>query len=505
MAKKEKQDAAELERLSRKEFLRQRKQAEQTRQIRIAVIAIAALLGLILLTAIVVEYVVRPRQAIVQVGEEAITLAEWQERVRFERAQILIGIENAVNTFFNGDIGTAQQVFGQQLSQQLSILQDPDSFGEQILNQMIDEIIIRQEAQSRGITVTEEEIDAAIGERYSYYDGELPTPFPTATQTPVPTPSLTPIPTTAITTTETVTDVATLEPTLEPTVGPTSTPLPTSTPVSQEAFEEAYGEELAAYKDKGANETLFRHVVEQNLYAEKLLEAIAEERADEVDQEELQASLFVLSFGTEEEALDYQERIEASDFLTVWNMVRSDALANPPVATDGTETTDESAGTAQATEYVWRNQASLEMTVGITNTATIIDDLEIGEVSGILENIITAEDGTGATTYYLVQLSGREMRALSESTIDQQEQQIFQAWLQEIRLDRFEDLGNWRGRAPRQPAIDSRYLVAQPTFTPEPVPTTAPEEDSSEDNTDNAEGNDGSGENSTDNTNESGE
>lgn len=500
MAKKEKQDAAELERLSRKEFLRQRKQAEKTRQIRLAVIAVGALLGLILLTAVIVEYVVRPRQAIVQVGEETITLAEWQERVRFERAQILIGIENAVDTFFNGDIGTAQQVFGQQLSQQLSILQDPETFGEQILNQMIDEIIIRQEAQSRGITVTEEEVDEAIGERYSYYDGGLPTPFPTSTQTPVPTPSITPIPTDVITATEGVTEVATLEPTLEPTVGPTSTPLPTSTPVSQESFEEAYNEELAAYTDKGANEELFRYIVEQNLYAEKLLEAVAEERADEIDLEELQSSLLVLSFGTEEEAVEYQELIAESDFLTVWNTVRSDALANPPVPTDGTETesTDETASTAQAAEYVWRNQANLEMTVGITNTATIIDDLEIGAVSGILENIITAEDGTGSTTYYIVQLTGREMRELDESNVDQQEQQVFQAWIQEIRLDGFEDMGNWRGRAPRQPAIDSRYLVAQPTFTPEPAPTVAPEEDSSE-------GNSGNGENNTNNTNESSE
>ena len=498
MAKKEKQDAAELERLSRKEFLRQRKQAEKTNQIRLAVIAVGALLGLILLTAVIVEYVVRPRQAIVQVGEETITLAEWQERVRFERAQILIGIENAVDTFFNGDIGTAQQVFGQQLSQQLSILQDPETFGEQILNQMIDEIIIRQEAQSRGLTVTEEEVDAAIGERYSYYDGGLPTPFPTSTQTPVPTPSITPIPTQAITTTEGVTEVATLEPTLEPTVGPTSTPLPTATPVSQEAFEEAYNEELAAYQDKGANEALFRYVVEQNLYAEKLLEAVADERADEIDLEELQANLLVLSFGTEEEALDYQQRIEESDFITVWNTVRSDALATPPVATDGTETTAEPTSTVQATEYVWRNEAALEMTVGITNTATIIDDLEIGEVSGILENIVAAADGTGSTTYYIVQLGGREMRELGESNVSQQEQQVFQAWIQEIRLDRFEDLGNWRGRAPRQPAIDSRYLVAQPTFTPEPAPTVAPEEDSSE-------GNSGNSENSPNNTNESSE
>ena len=147
MAKKQQQDAAELERLSRKEYLRQRKQAEQTRQIRLAIIGVGVLLGLILLTAVIMEYVVRPRQAIARVGEETITLGEWQDRVRFERAQILIGVENAVETFFNGDIGQAQVVFGQQLSQQLSVLQDAETFGEQVLNQMIDELLIRQEAK----------------------------------------------------------------------------------------------------------------------------------------------------------------------------------------------------------------------------------------------------------------------------------------------------------------------------------------------------------------------
>jgi hypothetical protein len=484
MAKNTKQEAVELERLSRKEFLRQRKLAEQTRQIRLAVIGVAALLGLILLTAIIVEYVVRPRQGIARVGEETITLSEWQERVRFERAQILIGVESAVDTFFNGDIGQAQAVFGQQLSQQLSILQDPEVFGEQVLNQMIDEILVRQEAQKRGITVTSAEVDALIGERYSYFDGGLPTPLPTGTNTPVPTPSLTPIPTAVITDTEGITEVATLEPTIAPTVGPTSTPLPTSTPVSLDAFEEAYGEELEAYKDRGANEELFRYIAEQQLYQERLLESLAEEKDDEIRREELQASLFVLSFGTEAEAEDYQQRIAEADYLTVWNTVRSDLLANPPAAPviseDGTtEIPEEPASTATATEYVWRNQEGLELTLGITVTAFILDNLPIGVTSNILMN--TGADGT--VTYYIVQLSGRELRPVAESVIEQQKAAFLTNWLQEVRIDGFEDLGGWRNRAPRQPAIDPRYLVAQPTFTPEPLPTTAPEEDSSENDT----------------------
>ena len=473
MAKKQQQDAAEQERLSRKEYLRQRKQDEQTRQIRLAIIGVGALLVLILLTAVVVEYVVRPRQAIARVGEDTISLGDWQERVRFERAQILIGVENAVDTFFNGDIGQAQLVFGQQLGQQLTVLQDAETFGEQVLNQMIDELLVRQEAQSRGIEVTEEEVNQAIGERYSYYDGGLPTPAPTGTNTPVPTPSVTPIPTEVLTTTAGITIVATLEPTPTATVGPTSTPLPTSTPVSLEAFEEAYGEELAAYKDKGVNDEMFFAVVEQRLYEERLAEALAAEKEDEIIREELQMSLYVMSFGTALEAVQYQQQMESSDFLTVWNTVRSDQLAaaSAPVATE-TITTTETASTATATEYLWRNKESLELTVGVTMTAQIMDDLEVGQTSEILFN----KGADGVVTYYLVQVSGRELRPVTDDTIEQQKATFFQNWLQEARVDGFVDLGGWRNRAPRQPAIDPAYLQAQPTFTPEPVPTVAEEE-----------------------------
>ncbi|MBK9054490.1 MAG: hypothetical protein IPL78_27340, partial [Chloroflexi bacterium] len=199
---------------------------------------------------------------------------------------------------------------------------------------------------------------------------------------------------------------------------------------------------------------------------------------DEINREELQVSLYVLSFGSEAEAVDYQQRIADTDYLTVWNTLRSDLLANPPVAPvvteDGvTETPEEPTSTATATEYVWRNQEGLELTLGITVTATILDDLSIGETSDIVMNA----GADGLVTYYIVQLSGRELRPVTETVIEQQKVEFFSTWLEEVRIDGFEDLGGWRSRAPRQPAIDARYLVAQPTFTPAPVPTVAPEED----------------------------
>ncbi len=176
----------------------------------------------------------------------------------------------------------------------------------------------------------------------------------------------------------------------------------------------------------------------------------------------------------------WKQNFEGSD------SVRSEDLAAPvatPVPAEGTgetETPAEPTNTATALEILWRNQANLELTLGITATDTILNDLAPDTVSDVLVN--NAADGS--VRYYLVQISGREMRPVTESDLNQQKSDIFSAWLQETRIDGFEDLGGWRNRAPRQPAIDPRYLVAQPTFTPEPVPTTVPEEAPAENNSD---------------------
>ena len=41
---------------------------------------------------------------------------------------------------------------------------------------MTEEALLRQEAEARGITVTDAELDEEIGSFFNYFDGELPTP-----------------------------------------------------------------------------------------------------------------------------------------------------------------------------------------------------------------------------------------------------------------------------------------------------------------------------------------
>ncbi len=90
--KKEKNELADDQRKSRKDELREQKQEEQVRQIRIAAIIVAVLLGVVLLVALVNELLIAPNREVATVNSESITIGEFQERVKVERAQRIIGL-----------------------------------------------------------------------------------------------------------------------------------------------------------------------------------------------------------------------------------------------------------------------------------------------------------------------------------------------------------------------------------------------------------------------------
>ncbi|HET6823737.1 MAG TPA: hypothetical protein VFH34_13905, partial [Anaerolineales bacterium] len=85
------------------------------------------------------------REPVARVNGVTVTTGEWQERVKFQRAQLL----NAYNQY-----QFYQQNFGFDYSQQLqeitTTLSVPEIIGQQVLDQMTDEILIRQEAEERG-------------------------------------------------------------------------------------------------------------------------------------------------------------------------------------------------------------------------------------------------------------------------------------------------------------------------------------------------------------------
>ncbi|MDT8304708.1 MAG: SurA N-terminal domain-containing protein [Anaerolineae bacterium] len=450
MAKKQRDAEREERRLSRKEVLLARRQRERDRQVRIAVALVAGLLLLVVLVAVVIEGFVRPANPVAVVNGTEISLREWQERVRFQRAQFIIALEDQLEAF-GGDVGLVQQ-FNQQ---QMSLLLQPELLGELVLEQMVNEEIVREQAAVRGLEVSDGELQARIEEGFNYFGGESPTPFPTPTQTVEPTPSLTPVPTSVIT--EVVTAPTPL-PTQPP--GPTSTPLPTATPVSEDAFEQEYSTVIERFRDMGAKEETYRSVLRAQILREKLAETLAEET--QMSPEGEHASVYVLTFESADEAEAAAAAVEETNFLDVWNRIRS-------LPAD-----DEAGLPGSANELLWQTQPAIEQRFG-PEVAEAAFSLPLNEPSDIMEVEPGIDQLTGLEqepVFYLLMVSGREIRELPEATLETQRQQLVSELIEARReAGTVEILTTWQGHAPTQPVLDPIFRQ-QPTPVPGlPTPT----------------------------------
>ena len=447
MAKKREEEKEERLRQSRKEILIARRHEHQTRQIRLAILGIVGLLALVVLIGVINELIIKPDSPVASINDAEVSLTDWRERVRFQRGQLIVGIEDLAEAF-GQDIGQVQQFAGQQIS----LLEDAPTLGQFVLDELVDEEIMRQAAAERGIQVSDDDVQKEIEEAFGFFGGVAPTPLPTATETPIPTPSLTPIVSEADSG-----DSPTTVPEPSPTPGPTSTPLPTPTPISRESFQGTFEETMAQFKDLGTDELIFREVIRAQLFEERLLEELVIEA--ELPDEALHASFFYLLYDSQEEAEQAQSDIDAGDYLAVWNAIKSQ-----PSEAD----TEEEIPTATASEVFWRTQEDIAAFYGFEVSEAVFNE-PVDEPSTIIIVHQAEDDETGSDQYYIVMVSGRETRPLSESVLNTVRQELLQSWLEIQRLDGVEIFERWRANVPQRPVLDRRFLLP-PTPAPA-VPT----------------------------------
>lgn len=442
MAKKQNKTSDESQRQTRKELLQKRKVQEQNRNVYIGSAIVVGLLVILFLVALINEFVVAPNRTVADVSGEEIPISEWEDRVRFERAQRIVYLQDQLEAF--GDVGFVQQVSGEVINELL----DPELFGQAVKDQMIDDLAMRQAAEARGIMVTEAEVDAWIEESFGFYGGESPPPIPTATATIMPTPSVTPIPTAVITE---VVPTLTPFPTVEP--GPTQPPAPTPTPKSVDAYQQEFEELMAVYQGYGISEAQYREFVRNQLYREKLAAALAAETdlATAVDQ----SNFLFLFFEDEAEANDAAAQIGEDGFLQVWNEIRS-----------GIGSDEES--TAFASEFPWSDQAAIAQTFG-SEVADAALTMDLEEASPVIVQVVDAE----TNRYFIIYVNGREVRELTEAAYEQSKQEALEALLLQLLSGNLLITDYEEGRAPEQPRLDPIFYTAQPTapapVIPEPV------------------------------------
>ena len=417
--------------VTKKHIARLEREKRQINLIRgIALAGIIVVVGLLLYGYLRLN-VFAQREPVAEVNGTTITTGDWQERVRLERVSLYNQLSQY--QFF-------QQNFGMDTSQQqqelLMTLNSPQAIGERVLSAMIDEILLRQEAAERDITVSAEELESYIQKAYEFFPDGTPSPTATATELVYPTLSseqLTLYPATA---TATEAPTATSAPTSTPdpavTSTATATPAPATptfvpelataspTPYTFEGFQERFNQTLEQFESYGISEETLRTVYEVDLLREKL----QDELASDMDRAEPQVLARHILVDTEVEArAAYNLLQQGVDFETAARQYSKDTVSG---AGGG------NLGWAPVSNYV-------------DEFADAVTTLPIGEIS----EPIQTEFG-----YHIIQVIAREELPLTATQIDQKKQTIFSEWLTSTRegaeITRYDI---WMERVPTEPVL----------------------------------------------------
>jgi len=375
---------------TRRQLSRAEREARQSRIVMLAVGGVVAVLALVLAFGWLRENVLLQNEPVANVNGEMILTRTFQNRVRLARAQLIQQRDRALAL---GDQDTAAQ-YQQQLD-------DTQGLGAQVLQELVDEVLLKQGAAEFNVSVTPDEVQAFIEEDLNYFRNP-PTPEPTRTPRPTPT----------------VTEPITQTPT------PTITPFPTATPVTAEGFQQLYQEQLSYLASLGFTEAEFRQIIETRLLGEKVRSAIATTVPTITEQVQFRYIRI--------DAADVQtmtEAINRDGFEAVYQSILSGTF---PITT------------VQASEtFDWVPKDAISQTSEFG--PVLAEELFSAAIS---QTTFIGVNQAG-TASYVVQLTGKEVRPLSSSFLQDAQRKAQEAWLEQRRSPTF--YLNWQDRVPNTP------------------------------------------------------
>lgn len=411
--------------LHKKHIARQQREQQQGRIILYTFFGILAAVVLLLLYGWLDIKYFQANRPVAKVGDAEILVKDFEPRVRLQRQQLL----SQYNLY------SQYQQFGMDVSAQLQQIQSsldaPVTVGQTVLDQMINEELIRQEAAKRGITVDEAELNDAVQAAFNYFpDG---TPVPSATPTQVTLPD---VPAEAFTiVTQTPLPTATLEPTATPesaptatatpvlptpTVGPTSTPEPTATPYTLEGFQSDLENSNQRMVKLGFDEDVFRKFFEAQLLETKLREAISADIA--TTQTQVWARHILVA--DEQAAKDIIVRLQAGeDFATLAKELSTDTGSG-------------------------LNGGDL----GWFGTGAMVPEFETAAFALKNPGDITTEPVQSDFGYHIIQLIAKQERPLTADQYETAKQKAFADWLTAAKEEYgVETFDIWQTRVPSEP------------------------------------------------------
>jgi len=422
---------------TKKHIARLERERQQTRLILggfIVVLLVA--LGMLVYGYVDVKYL-QARRPVARIAGSSIPIAEWQARVRMQRTRLInqLLLYQQYSQYFGMDLTSQEQQIRTQLD-------STSTMGQTVLDQMIDEQLIRQETAKRGILAGAQEVDEAIQASFQFYPSGTPTPSVTPTPVTLPTLSADTLALVTITPTPTLSMTATASPTPSPnpqqsatptlatsptetgTAGPsptvtsTSTPIPTPTPYTLQGFETAYGDSVKELVGKGLTEAQVRELYENNVLREKLSDQITTDVPRTQDQV-------------------WARHILIADEATA-KAVRDRLVAGEDFAKLAAEVSTDTANKYKGGDLGWFGKGAM-----VPEFETAAYSLTVGEIS----QPVKSQFG-----YHIIQVLAHEEIPLDDSAYSQAKQTAFNDWLTKARIDyKVVTYDNWQNIVPTDP------------------------------------------------------
>lgn len=286
----------------------------------------------------------------------------------------------------------------------LSALENRQITADNALNDLIDEELIRQELVKRGVIISEEDVERTMGESFGYFSDGTPTPFPSSTPAPTFTPDPTLLALASITPTVTEglspTPSPTFTPGPSPTITPTRTPYPTPTLVTEEGYQIAFQDTVDRFSQiNGVTEEGVRAWFRAATNREKLQGFFEDEIPKE--QEFVHARHILV-----EDEVTAQEVLRLLEAGQAWEDLALEF------------STDES-NKAQGGDLDWFPRGQM-----IQEFETAAFNAQVGETVGPVES---------SFGWHLIQVLGKETRALSYYELYSLAAKAFNEWLTQAR------------------------------------------------------------------------
>jgi parvulin-like peptidyl-prolyl isomerase len=423
---------------SKKHLARLERERRQTRLITFIAIGIVVVIVGLIGYGILNETVLKAHQPVVTVNGDSVTMREFQVRVRIARQQYVdqyMQYYQFAQMF--GIDPTTDSSISQTLNQIQSQLDTPSLVGNQVLEDITNDLLIRQYAKANGIVVTEADVEKSIRDGFGYYPDGTPTPAPTGTPLTYPTWSATQYalmtPTTAATLapSETPAPTQTLDLTATATAIPSLTP--TATPYTLDGFQSRYKEGLSFYAKLGMTETNFRKILfESRIYRQRV-------------------SDIVTANVTHEQEQVWARHILVADEATAQS-IREQLLAGADFATLAAANSLDTGSKDKGGDLGWFGKGKM-----LAEFETAAFALQVGEISQPVQT---------TAGWHIIQVLGHETRPLTDTEYTDAVTAAFNQWLTDQRTGaNIVISGSWTANLPDQPSLQSAFNELNATAT----------------------------------------